>query len=58
MEDHALEELTPDEDADGLFVKWVCECGKTGRAASQQTAHTGWRKHAESADTVWCGGVL
>lgn len=57
MEDHALEELRPDEDEDGLFVVWVCECGKTGRAVSQQTAHTGWRRHAERADNVWCGGV-
>ncbi len=57
MEDHALEELRLDEDAEGLFVVWVCECGKTGRGATQQTAHTGWRKHAERGENVWCGGV-
>lgn len=56
--DHALEELVLDEDVDGLFVVWVCECGKRGRAATQQTAHTGWRKHAERGENVWCGGVL
>ncbi|MDR6691323.1 hypothetical protein J2X55_002235 [Microbacterium sp. 1154] len=56
--DHALEELIPDEDVDGLFVVWVCECGKRGRAATQQTAHTGWRRHAERGENVWCGGVV
>ena len=56
MRDHALEELLLDEDADGLFVKWVCDCGKTGRGPTQQTAHTAWRKHAEDRDDYsWCG---
>lgn len=55
---HALEELMPDDGIDGPFVVWVCECGKRGRAATQQTAHTGWRKHAERGENVWCGGVV
>lgn len=57
MGDHMLEELIPDEDGDGLFVVWVCECGRRGRAATQQTAHSAWRKHAERGENVWCGGV-
>lgn len=51
---HELEELRADEDADGLFMTWACECGDQGRAATQQTAHTGWRKHVEKSDRIRC----
>ena len=52
--DHELDELRVEEDAHGVFVLWLCACGKTGRGPTQQTAHTGWRSHVERSERFTC----
>lgn len=52
--DHGLDELRAEEDADGLYVLWLCECGEKGRGPTQQTAHTGWRAHVDRSERFTC----
>lgn len=58
MRNHKLEELIPDEDAEGFLVVWVCDCGRRGEARDQPGALSGWHEHSKERDFSWCRIVV